>query len=501
MWWNREESFIASPKRHPCNLTYRLGAKSDGSLHALTASILYDTGPYDHLGGAVMALGLEHASGPYRIPNIRLQAWSIYTNNPIGGAFRGFGVPQVTAVVEQMIDMVAAKLRLSPLEIRLQNGIKKGEKNALGLSLKGSVGLAECLTKAREHPFWEERETWKALTGPFKKRGVGIASVMHGMGYGPVVPDCANAKIELTEEGKFRVFSGVVDMGQGNASTYLQIVGHILNQDLSHLELILPDTARALPSGSASASRTTYTFGNALIEAAQSLKDRMLRRAKDLFRAAGNEEMGLLPGKVRNLSGNREIALSELARFLNLSERVATGFFQAPVAKEFPTEDQFLRLHGIPHTIFSYGTHLACVEVDELAGEVEVKKYLAVSDCGKVINPQIFEQQIQGGIVQGLGYALCEDFIVQDGEVQTKNLSSYIVPTSLDVPDLESIAVEIEEPSGPFGLKGAGEIAIDGPLPAVANAIADACGIRIFRSPMTGQRVLRALKEKEEATS
>ena len=171
------------------------------------------------------------------------------------------------------------------------------------------------------------------------------------------------------------------------------------------------------------------------------------------------------------------------------------------MAKESPTEDQVLRLHGIPHKIFSYGAHLACVEVDELTGEVEVKRYLAVSDCGKVINPQIFEQQIQGGIAQGLGYALCEDFIVQDGEVQTKNLTTYIVPTSLDVPDLESIPVEIEEPSGPFGLKGAGEIAIDGPLPAVANAIADACGIRIFRSPMTAERVLKALKEKEETTS
>jgi len=155
----------------------------------------------------------------------------------------------------------------------------------------------------------------------------------------------------------------------------------------------------------------------------------------------------------------------------------------------------------IPHQIFSYGTHLALIEVDELTGEVEVKGYLAVSDCGKVINPQIFEQQIQGGIVQGLGYALCEDFIVQNGEVQTKSLTTYIVPTSLDVPDLESIPVEIEEPSGPFGLKGVGEIAMDGPLPAVANAIADACGIRIFRSPMTSERVLKALNEKEETTS
>jgi CO/xanthine dehydrogenase Mo-binding subunit len=496
IWWNREESFIASPKRHPCNLHYRLGAKSDGTLHALTASACYDTGPYDHLGGAVMALGLEHAGGPYRIPNIRLQAWSVYTNNPIGGAFRGFGVPQVTAAVEQMIDMAAAKLGLSPLEIRLQNGYKRGEKDCWGISLTGSVGLAECLIKVREHPFWKEREKWKSLAGPFKRRGVGVACVRHGMGYGPVVPDEANAKIELTIEGKFRVYCGVVDMGQGNASTYLQIVGQILNQDPSHLELVLPDTARTLPSGSAAASRTTYTFGNALIKAAQFLKDRILKQARDLFVADGNEETVLIPGGIKDLSNNQEISLSELARSLDPSEKVATGFFRAPVAGELPTEDQALRLHGIPRTIFSYGAHLACVEVDELTGEVEVKRYLAVSDCGKVINPQIFEQQIQGGIAQGLGYSLFEDFIVQNGEVQTKSLTTYAIPTALDVPDFESIPVEFEEPSGPFGLKGAGEIAIDGPLPAIANAVADACGIRLSRSPLTPERVWKALTEK-----
>lgn len=501
MWWSREESFLASSKRHPCHLYYRLGAKSNGTFHALTASIYYDTGPYDQLGGVVMALGLEHAGGPYHIPNVRLQAWSVYTNNPIGGAFRGFGVPQVTAAVEQMIDMVAAKLGLSPLEIRLQNGVKKGEKDSLGVSLTESVGLSECLIEVGEHPFWKEREKWKSLAGPFKRRGVGVASVRQGMGYGPIVPDCGNAKIELTEEGKFRIYSGVVDMGQGNATTYLQIAGHLLNQDPSHLELVLPDTARTLPSGSASASRTTYTFGNALIEAAHSLRDRILKRAKDLFMVDGKEETVLIPGGIRDLSKNKEISLSEFARFLDPSEKVATGTFQAPIAEESPTDDQVLRLHGIPHKIFSYGTHLACVEVDELTGEVEVKRYLAVSDCGKVINPQILEQQIQGGIAQGLGYALYEDFIVQNGEVRTKNLTTYIVPTSLDVPDLESIPVEIEEPTGPFGLKGAGEIAMDGPLPAVANAIADACGIRIFCSPMTGERILKALKGKKEVTS
>lgn len=496
MWWDREESFLASAKRHPCRLRYRLGAKADGTLHALSARIYYDTGPYDHLGGAVLALGLEHAGGPYRIPNVSLKGWSVYTNNPVGGAFRGFGVPQVTAAMEQALDMLAAGLGLSPLEIRLRNAVERGDKNPAGVALVTSTGLRESLEALVKHPLWREREAWKSSAGPFKRRGAGMACVMHGMGYGPVIPDSANAKIELTRRGKFRVYCGVVDMGQGNAGTYLQIAGDILDQDSSHLELVLPDTGKTLPSGSASASRTTYTFGNALIGAAKALKGHILGRAADLFMAEKADEMALLPGRIAHLPTGREIPLSEMARLLDRSERVAVYHYRAPVSTEMPVEDESLRLHGIPHLIYSYGVHLACVEVDEITGKVEVERYLAVSDCGRIINPQVFEQQVQGGIAQGLGYALYEDFIVEKGGIKTPNLSTYIIPGSLDVPDMDSVSVGPGEETGPFGMKGAGEIAIDGPLPAVANAVADACGIRVFRPPLTAERVLRALEEK-----
>jgi CO/xanthine dehydrogenase Mo-binding subunit len=495
MCWDREESFLASVKRHSGRLYYRLGAKADGTFHALGVEIYYDTGPCDRLGGAILALALEHAGGPYRIPNTSLKGWSVYTNNPIAGAFRGFGVPQVAAAMEQTVDMLADKLGLSPLEIRLRNAVKRGDRNPTGATLTSSTGLQECLDVLAKHELWIEKEKWKSSAGPFKQRGVGIACVMHGMGYGPVVPDYAHAKIELTEQGKFRIFCGVVDMGQGNASTYLQIAGEILNQDVDHLELVLPDTGEALPCGSSSASRTTYTFGNALIGAAQALKERILQEAARP-RGIAEGEMVIQPGSVVHLPTSKEIPLSEVASLLDPSERTVVYKFQAPVSNEKPTEDENLRLHGIPHLIFSYGAHLACVEVDELTGKVEVKRYLAVSDCGRVINPQIFEQQIQGGIAQGIGYAVCEDFVVEKGRIKTPNLSTYIIPTSMDIPEMDSIAVELEEETGPFGLKGAGEIATDGPLPAVANAVANACGIRIFRSPMTGERVLKALKDQ-----
>ncbi|MBA4395035.1 MAG: carbon monoxide dehydrogenase, partial [Desulfobacca sp.] len=492
MWWDREESFLASSKRHPVHLHYRLGAKKDGTFQTLEAQLYYDTGPYDHLGGAVMALGLEHAGGPYRIPRVRLQSWAVYTNNPLAGAFRGFGVPQVTAAMEQMVDLMAAKLGISPLEIRIRNAIREGDSNPIGVTLTGSTGLGQCLERIKGHPLWKEKDAWKSGAGRFKRRGMGIASAMHGMGYGPVIPDVARAKIELTSEGTFRIYSGVVDMGQGNVNTYLQMAGALLNQEGTVFEMVLPDTDLTLPCGSASASRTTYTFGNALIAAVQTLKETLLQQAALVLRVDNQEELGLLPGRVDHGPTGREIALSDLARSLEDSQRVITSQFQAPTCQETPTQDQNLRLHGIPHLIFSYGAHLAMVEVDELTGLVDVSHYLSVTDCGLVINPGIYAQQMQGAIAQGLGYALYEDFKVEQGRVQTPDLATYIIPTALDVPDMEIVAVEIPEPSGPFGLKGAGEIAIDGPLPAISNAVADAIGKRIFCSPLTAERVLSA---------
>ncbi|OGP92799.1 MAG: carbon monoxide dehydrogenase [Deltaproteobacteria bacterium RBG_16_54_18] len=498
MVWDREESFIAGVKRHPGSLHYRLGAKADGTLYALSAEVYYDTGPYDHLGGAILALGLEHAGGPYRIPHASIRGWSVYTNNPVAGAFRGFGVPQVAAAMEQTMDMLAAKLDLSPLEMRRRNAVHRGDKTPLGVTLISSTGLAECLDAVAEHALWKEKERWKASAGSSKKRGVGIACVMHGMGYGPIVPDYANAKIELTKKGAFRIFCGVVDMGQGNASTYLQIAGDILNQDMDHLELVLPDTEKTLPSGSASASRTTYTFGNALIGAAEALKKRILQRSAETCASDPNDglTMVLRPGSVFHPPTGKEIPLSQIVRMLDESERISVFEFRAPVTQERPTEDENLRLHGIPHRIFSYGVHLAYVEVDELTGKVEAQRYLAISDCGRIINPQVFEQQIQGGIAQGIGYALCEDLVVARGKIQTPNLSTYVIPTAMDIPEMESIAIEKQEETGPFGLKGAGEIAIDGPLPAIANAVADACGVRIFHAPLAAGRVLTALEAK-----
>ncbi len=495
MWWSREESFIASVKRHPSILRYRLGAKRDGTLHLLDVDMTLDTGPYDHLGGVVLALAMEHSGGPYRIPNGVVDGRCVYTNNPVSGAFRGFGVTQVSSGIERAMDLLAVKIGMDPLELRLKNALRSGDRNFIGKTLTTSTGIVECLETLSGHPLWTQRSSWKRNAEVLKKRGVGISAILHGSGYGPIVPDYANAKIELTVEGKFRVYCGVVDMGQGNSTANVQIVSSILNQPANDIELVLPDTERTLPSGSASASRCTYTFGNALITAARIMKDRLCQKAADLMMKKDPQEFSIIPETMRHIPTGSEISLKIIANMMDSSERIVTAYFRAPVAEDLVTGDYNLRLHGMPHNLFSYAANLACVELDEITGKVTVENYVTASDCGNVLNPQLYEQQIQGGAIQGFGLALYEDFVVVEGHVTTKDLSTYLTPTSMDAPDIESIAMGIYETTGPFGSKGIGEIATNGPLPAIANAIFDATGHMLEKSPITPESVLTALTE------
>jgi CO/xanthine dehydrogenase Mo-binding subunit len=491
MWWNREESFLAGVKRLSAKMYYKLGADLSGELQALECRLYYNGGAYGSLGGEIMTLGVEHAGSAYCIPNVSIKGWCVYTNNPVGGPFRGFGVPQVTAAMEQMMDMLAGKLNINSLDLRLKNVVRRGDRNCLGVTLTHSVGAAQCLETISDHPLWQDKDQWKKDTGLHKIRGVGIACMGHAMGYPPAVPDQATAKIEFTDDGKIRVYAGVVDMGQGNASTYVQIAGHILKQDPSMMELVLPDTARTLPSGSSSASRTTYTYGNALIGAAGTLKKRIALQASTLIGGSNAEEFTFEPGCVKHTPSGREIPLIDIARLFDDSERVCTDYFRMPA-----TQEKLDVIYMGPHLIYSYGAHLAYVEVDTLTGSIEVKAYLAATDAGNILNPQAYEQQIQGAIAQGIGYALTEAFQIRGGRILTENLATYTIPTSMDVPEIISIPVEIEEETGPFGMKGVGEIAMSGPVPVIANAIADGCGIRVFSVPFTGEKVLLLLREK-----
>ncbi|MDA8125807.1 MAG: xanthine dehydrogenase family protein molybdopterin-binding subunit [Deltaproteobacteria bacterium] len=496
MWWDREENLLAGYKRHAARMHYRLGADADGTLLALHCRLYYDTGAYAHLGGEVMALGMEHAAGPYRVPHTLIEGWCLYTNHPIAGAMRGFGVAQVSFACERMIDLLAKKLGRNPLELRMQNALCRGDKNGAGVTLTQSTGIAACLESLGKHPLWRERGKWIAAAGPFKKRGVGVAAVFNAMGYGRGLPDSAIAKIEVTKEGRIRLYCGVSDMGQGNATAFLQIAGDILQQEATAFELIQPDTDRTLPSGSASAGRTTYTYGNALIRAAGELRRRMVGRAALMLLVDTLEDLELCPGRVRHRASGREVPIAALASTMTEPERICISQYLMPVVKEKLETGKAFAI-GFPHLLYAHAAHLACLEVDELTGGIEVHSYLAATEAGRVLNPQGFEQQVQGAIAQGIGYALCEEVTLAEGRIATPDFSTYIIPGAPDIPEMISLAVEDCEPTGPYGMKGVGEVGIDGPLPAIANALADACGLDLTQAPLTAERILSALEDRK----
>lgn len=495
MVWDREENFAAGYKRHAARMEYRLAALTDGTLQALHCKLYYNTGAYAHLGGEVMALGMEHAGGPYRIPHTLIEGWCVYTNNIIAGAMRGFGVAQVSFAIERMMGKLADKLNMDPLVLRKKNALQRGDQNTSGVTMTQSTGIAECLTELETSSFWQNRKSFKEKAGRFKKRGVGVSAVFNAMGYGRGLPDSAIAKIELTPEGKIRVYNGVTDMGQGNATAFVQIAGQILCQESADIELVQPDTDRTLPSGSATASRTTYTYGNALIKAAKALRRKIIGRSSLMLLSDTLDNLELLPGRVRDLGSGREIPLKSIASLIPKEDRICTSQFLMPVVRDkLDTGKEFII--GFPHLIFSYGAHLAAIEVDELTGVIEVKDYVAVTEAGRVLNPQTFTQQVQGAVAQGIGYALFEEIITEKGRLLTPDFTTYHIPGALDVPEITSLIVETEEPTGPYGMKGVGEVGSNGPLPAIANAMADACGVEINRSPLHPERVLRALTQK-----
>lgn len=496
MAWDREESILAGYKRHAVRLRYTLGADTDGTLLALSCRLVYDTGAYAHLGSEVMELGMEHAAGPYRVPHTFIEGRCVYTNNPIAGAFRGFGVAQVSPAFEGLMDALAAKLCLDPLELRRKNALFPGEENGSGVTLTSSVHLAECLDGLAAHPLWTGREAWRETAPAFTRRGVGLAAVFNGMGYGRGLPDMAIAKVELTEAGDFLVYSGVADMGQGNAAAFATLAAQELNQEAGAIRLVQPDTERCHPSGSSSAGRTTYTFGNALLRACSAMREKLQARAAMPLYVDDWEAMELIPGGVRHTPSGRVMPLGVLARFLPRDDRISVAEFLMPVAQNPPDTGRGFQI-GFPHLFFAYAVHLARIEVDELTGRVRVCDYVAITDGGRVLDRSCFDQQAQGGVAQGIGYALTEDFQARNGLIQTADLSTCLIPTALDLPDIESLAVDGDEPTGPRGLKGVGEVGLNGPAPVLAAALEDALGVRLRDFPLTPERVLAALKKRK----
>lgn len=448
--WNRSESIVTGEKRHPMKTVFRIGAQNNGILPEIEVEIISNAGPYDGISPAVLNLALECAPGGYRFLQARQVGRAIYTNSAISGSFRSFGVPQVTFGLEQELDRLAIESGIDPIELRLRNALESGDLSANGQRIPTSVAFSQTLKTARETELWRDREKIKSRLhdlSPAKKYGVGLACVCQGIGMGKGIPDYANIEIELREDGTVLLRTGAVEIGQGNLTAYAQILAEALGCDLKKIQVINGDTANAPDSGPMVASRSVMMVGNAILNAVK---------------------------KIREYEGKKPLKV--------------TGAYVMPVSDlSFGP--------GMPHIYFNFLTQIALVGVDIGTGQVELLRITTISDCGRVINRAGFEGQCEGAVVQGQGYALFEEILVKEGDFKTRGLSTYIIPTAMDIVDQKTIAVESREKTGPFGAKGVGEAPLAGVAPAVANALFDAIGIRFHDLPITPEKVWKKIRK------
>lgn len=482
--FSREEAYLATPKRHPLTIWMRTGADKKGRLLALQAKILCDTGAYSSYGVAVATRAAIHATGPYEVENVEVESLAVYTNNPIAGAMRGFGVPQVAFAHESQMDLLAQELGMDPLQIRRINVLKQGSLTATGQKLGSSVGLLQALEALEPH-YREAVEAWKgSKSSPYVRRGVGLGAMWYGIG-NTGVQNPSTARVELDEEGRVTLYTGAADMGQGSTTVLAQIAAQVLGVQPESLSLVVADTKYTTNAGASSASRQTYISGNAVLDACQKLAQVLLTEASDVLRTS--KEGLLLQGGHVVVAGkpDKKVSLAQLARRAKKKNLPLSwqGYFDPETT---PLDPQTGR--GIPYATYAFACQMAQVEVDVLTGSVRVSKVVAAHDVGRALNPEAVKGQILGGVAMGVGFALMEEF--QPGS--TASMKDYHIPTVADMPEVVPIIVEASEPTGPFGAKGVGEPALIPTAPAILNGIADALGERIYKLPANLERVLEA---------
>ncbi|MGE5675233.1 MAG: xanthine dehydrogenase family protein molybdopterin-binding subunit [Mycobacterium leprae] len=457
--YNREESMLVGVKRHPFTVHMRTAAKADGTFLANEVFLVADTGAYATLGGPIVNLALETAGGVYRFPNVDFTGLCVYTNNGMSGAMRGFGVPQVITALESNVDEIARTLGRDPLDLRRQNAVKRGELSAVGVPMVTAVGTQACLDALEATDLYQRRVERKSCASePWRRRGIGVATTMQGLGLGKNIPDYGGAVLELLPSGRFRVGLSIQEIGTGNQTAFAQFAADALGCGIEEVEVVLGDTGYSADCGTVTATRSVYTGGRAIQEAAQ-----------------------LMLQKLSAVGGLAQ------ARQQGLTFKVQSHFNWPESAAEIPGA------FGLPHHLYGYGAQAALVEVDTLTGEVQVLEMASAVDAGKVINPLGLEGQSEGGIVQGMGFALMEDTLCVGGVYQNPSLSTYIIPTAADVPVIHTSIVEVPEETGPSGAKGVGETPLVPAIPAILNAIRDAVGASPLRTPATPERVYEAM--------
>ncbi len=477
---SREESILATVKRHPYQTRFRLGADAEGRFTAVEAEITGDTGAYASWGPTVITRACIHATGPYQVPHVQARGFLWYSNNPPAGAMRGFSTPQVAVATEGAIDLLAQRLGLDPIELRLRNALRRGSPTGTGQVLEGSVGLVETLEAVRAAR--RRFEPLPAEDGPWVL-GEGVASMWYGIG-NTALSNPAEVRVDLEPDGRVHLFTSAADIGQGSSTILCQILAETLGADADAIRLTTADTKLTPDSGKTSASRVAFIVGNAVQDAGQAL-------AKTLA-AEGAALLGVAPDRVRvraprveRTDGRGAVGLDAVARVIRERDGQSSfrGWFD-PQTTPLDADGQ-----GAPYQTYAFATQLAQLYVNRRTGEVRVRRVIAAHDLGRAINPQAAEGQIEGGVVMGLGFALTEEYVAG----RTLNFSTYLIPTALETPEIVPILVEPHEPSGPFGAKGVGEPAMIATAPAVLNAISRAIGRRLWRLPASPERVFRAI--------
>jgi CO/xanthine dehydrogenase Mo-binding subunit len=483
---SRQESFLAHPKRHPAQIVLEMGAKQDGTLTALRASVHMDTGAYASYGPAVGIILTETLTGAYRIPNVELKTSIAYTNSPPSGAMRGFGSPQSHFAVESMMDILAAELNISPLEIRRKNILQPGDHLFTQVVVnETALSLPVCLEKAEE-----EIARYKELRSkPGKKSGVGIALAAQSMGLGAKVADDSTHRLRWLPDGQVILYLGSPDMGQGLAMAAEMIIAETMEIPYPMVKSIPVDTLNS-PNGNVScASRMTYMVGNAIIDASKQLIELIKKEASHMLDVP-EENIDYQEGTIITPTGERVSA----REFISRAADDGRDFF-SEATFSFPYPEETTPQHfpiGMPHTMFTFGAQIVRVEVDTELGNIEVTHLSAIHDVGKIISRSGVEGQIEGGISMGLGYSLSESMEIKNNNQWVDGFNEYLLPTTLDMPEkCEIIILEIPETSGPYGAKGIGEIPLVPTAPAVANAVFDAIGVRVKDLPITPQKLVK----------
>ena len=489
--YTREEEFVSSRTRHPMKVTVKIGAKKNGIFNAIKMYALSNNGAYGTHGLTVTSnTGSKTLPLYNKAPNIEFIADVAYTNLPVAGAYRGYGATQGYAALEQVVDEIAEKLGMDPAEIRKINHIKAGETSPIFKALgEGREGVTQYIQSEATDKLLElgtkEIGWYKKIRKPVenatKVRGIGMALLMQGSGI-PLI-DMGAATIKLNEDGSFNVLYGGTDIGTGLDTVVAQIVSETLGVKPEQIIVYAADTDVTPFDKGAYASSGTFISGGAVYNTALKVREQILEVTKEIFGEFDTKDFILKDGFVISEKSGKKVSLSEIAYqtlYLKKQQQImATNSF---VSDSSPPP---------------FAAHFIEIEVDKETGIITPIKYVAAVDCGVAINPELAKGQIIGSIVNGIGYALTEEYkFSQTGKLINSNFMEYRIPSSRDIPDIKTILVETYEPKGPYGAKSVAEININGPIPAIGNALYNALGIRIHKLPYTPEKVLEALKNK-----